>query len=589
VILEDEGHEPEVNPKPWFYPKPMVQWLSPMELLRTAREVVISGIFGSYADKREVQAALPASDIEDYSMRADKSPVEEIWVDYVSDLGDGFHSTYTVAYLLAKKTLSFDTDAGPAETKRGQVLIMGGDQVYPTATVDSYRDRLVGPYRAALTYTKEGDSPHLYAIPGNHDWYDGLTSFMRVFCQQSWVGGWLTKQSRSYFACKMPGNWWIWGIDIQFDTYIDWPQLTYFRELAKKLKPGDAIILCTAKPSWVEASHKPDAWANLAFFERKLKLPERVGIKLMLTGDTHHYAHYAEVNGDGHKITAGGGGAYLSATHHLPRKLTIPPKGMRDPYKAPTQTFELKVRYPSKEQSKKLRSKVFSLPLKNRGFVLLMAILQLLVLWSLWGDLPLPSPFQPGGLRLLWETIWILPFVLCLLAVAGWFAFVSKARTLGLRLWLGVIHGLLHAALALFVAHSVAEVGLRLDFPGRWIVAIPIVLLIGGLASSLLTAGFLIVADRFKCNTNELFSAQSIEDYKNFVRLHFDRNGELTIYPIGIDKAVHWEEVPPRKPEDYHHPKFEGEEPVAHLIEHPLVMVNDPGVEAKPATAAEMS
>lgn len=583
MILEDDADHPaQVAPKPWFYPQRMVQWLSPMELLRTAREVVISGIFGSYADKREVQAALPPSKLEDYSNRS------ELWVDYVSDLGDGFDPTFTVAKVLAKEKLVFDTDAGPAETERGRVLIMGGDQVYPTATVESYRDRLVGPFRAALAHTE--DSPHLYAIPGNHDWYDGLTSFMRVFCQQSWVGGWLTRQSRSYFACKMPGNWWIWGIDIQFDTYIDWPQLTYFRDLAAtEVQPGDAIILCTAKPSWVESSRKPDAWANLAFFERKLQLPGNVGIKLMLTGDTHHYAHYAEVNGDGHKITAGGGGAYLSATHHLPDKLVIPPKGMRDPSTAPPQTFKLQARYPSTEQSNKLRYKIFSLPAKNPGFVFLMALLQSLVVWSLWGDLPLPSPFQPGGLALLWDTLWILPFVLLVLAVVAWTAFVSKARSLGQRLLLGGIHGILHAALALFVADMVGEVGLRFDVPGGWIIVIPVVLLLGGLASSLLTAGFLLVADRFRCNTNELFSAQSIEDYKNFVRLHFDRDGKLTIYPVGIDKAVQWKAVEPKTPEDYYHPKFEGEEPVAHLIEHPLVMVNEPGVDAKPATAAEMS
>jgi hypothetical protein len=580
--------DPAVTPKPWFYPQRMVQWLSPMELLRTGREVVISSIFGAYADKREVQAALPASEIEDYSKTADGKLVEELWVDYVSDLGDGFDPTFTVATLLAKDKLSFETGEGPVETERGAVLIMGGDQVYPTATVDSYRDRLVGPYRAALPYTE--NSPHLYAIPGNHDWYDGLTSFMRVFCQQSWVGGWLTRQTRSYFACKMPGKWWIWGIDIQFDTYIDWPQLTYFRNLAAtRLEPGDAIILCTAKPSWVEAAHKPDAWANLDFFERKLKLPEGVGIKLMLTGDTHHYAHYAEVHGDGHKITAGGGGAYLSATHHLPSRLVIPPKGMRDPSKSESQTFELKARYPSKKDSNALRYKVFSMPAKNPGFVFLMSLLQLLLVWSLWGDLPLPSPWQPGGLALLWETIWILPFLLLVLAVVGWILFVSKAKSLGQRLVLGGIHGILHAALALFVADAVAEVGLRLDFPGGWFLAIPAVLLLGGLASSLLTSGFLLVADRFGCNTNELFSAQSIEHFKNFVRLHFDANGKLTIYPVGIDKAVQWKAVKPTKAEDYLHPKFEGEEPVAHLIEHPLTMVNHPGVKAQPATAEEMS
>ena len=37
----------------------------------------------------------------------------------------------------------------------------------------------------------------------------------------------------------------------------------------------------------------------------------------MLTGDDHHYARYQSDDGLKHKLTAGGGGAFLSATHHL--------------------------------------------------------------------------------------------------------------------------------------------------------------------------------------------------------------------------------------------------------------------------------
>ena len=58
---------------------------------------------------------------------------------------------------------------------------------------------------AALPYL-EGAPPDMYALPGNHDWYDGLTSFMRLFCQGGWVGAWRTRQRRSYFAVKLPSK-----------------------------------------------------------------------------------------------------------------------------------------------------------------------------------------------------------------------------------------------------------------------------------------------------------------------------------------------------------------------------------------------
>ena len=69
----------------------------------------------------------------------------------------------------------------------------------------------------------------MYAIPGNHDWYDGLTGFMRVFGQENWVGGRQTAQRRSYFAIGLPHRHWLWGIDIQNDAYVDSAQIAYFQ------------------------------------------------------------------------------------------------------------------------------------------------------------------------------------------------------------------------------------------------------------------------------------------------------------------------------------------------------------------------
>ena len=61
----------------------------------------------------------------------------------------------------------------------GFVLIMS-DVIYPAGDVDDYRDGLYRPYRS--------DDPNfrvaapLLALPGNHDWYDGLAGFMYHFC-----------------------------------------------------------------------------------------------------------------------------------------------------------------------------------------------------------------------------------------------------------------------------------------------------------------------------------------------------------------------------------------------------------------------
>ena len=85
-----------------FEQRPMVDWMAPGQLAQTGIKAVVSDIFGSYADKRDVMAALdPDPELDDKFATAD-----ELWIDYVADLGDGFDSTYTMARLLAAPRLS---------------------------------------------------------------------------------------------------------------------------------------------------------------------------------------------------------------------------------------------------------------------------------------------------------------------------------------------------------------------------------------------------------------------------------------------------------------------------------------------------
>jgi len=72
----------------------------------------------------------------------------------------------------------------------------------------------------------------MLALAGNHDWYDGLTTFLRLFCVGRPIGGWRTEQTRSYFAARLPHDWWVMGVDLAFDFFIDDPQLDFFRTVA---------------------------------------------------------------------------------------------------------------------------------------------------------------------------------------------------------------------------------------------------------------------------------------------------------------------------------------------------------------------
>ena len=86
----------------------------------------------------------------------------------------------------------------------------------------------------------------MFALAGNHDWYDGLTGFLRLFCQRRWIGGWKTRQRRSYFALRLPHHWWLLGTDFQLHSDIDQPQNDYFREVAEEIREDpDARVLPT--------------------------------------------------------------------------------------------------------------------------------------------------------------------------------------------------------------------------------------------------------------------------------------------------------------------------------------------------------
>src|SRR5262249_46161733 len=140
----------------------MVSWYDPRLLARIGVRTIISAVFGQYADQRLIQAVTdPADDREliaryDYSDLAAAEPHKHIgadaegayWIDYVADVGDGFESTYTLAYLLAQDDLDV---RAVGRLRHGELLIMGGDQCYPQATREDYKKRLLTPYNWAFS------------------------------------------------------------------------------------------------------------------------------------------------------------------------------------------------------------------------------------------------------------------------------------------------------------------------------------------------------------------------------------------------------------------------------------------------------
>ncbi len=593
-----------------FTPRGPVRWLSPGELARTAVKVVLAEVFAGYSDKREIQAAFDSGPLRAPLREPDTAT--ELWIDFVADLGDGFDATSTVAHAIAAEKITV-TDADlEYQLSRGGVLVLGGDQVYPTASTQIYDDRFLGPYQSALPTS--GDDPLLIALPGNHDWYDGLSSFLRLFIHGKTIGGWQTRQTRSYFVVRLPQHWWLVGLDTQLDNLVDEPQLEFFkRHLSTHLENGDGVIVCSAQPTWVSTAEDVDSFNSLHSFDRNIvrtrinpdtgeREPTGASIRIWLSGDRHHYARYAErLPGEQAEpnvplppdkrrrqmFTCGLGGAYLASTHRLPEDLPLPPRGtrMRDKDDAPLAFARAQVTYPDANTSRHLARRLaypwsaYWLGRRNPGFPELAAgvhaasFLMLSVLFRLTEGTSKPINF--ARLAELGALGHFIGMVLGGIAVV--LLLDRVARSIRGRKATGPpSKATAFILMQVMVALTILAVTIAIPWPAGWPgwIVLSLQLMVAGVLGAALGSeafALSILSARSGAVAEWQMSGQAVEDHKGFLRLHIDPEGDLTVYPLVIDEVCHdWKLVD--DPEGHKRPVPASPLPPPWLIESPVVV-----------------
>jgi hypothetical protein len=137
---------------------------------------------------------------------------------------------------------------------------------------------------------------------------------------------------------------------------------------------------------------------------------------------------------------------------------------------------------------------------------------------------------------------------------------------------------LLHTAAHLLIASLVLWLVLKLvgDHPlAIWALGLVALFAAGAALGATVFGFFLLAVHKVRGakaweNANQVFTGQSIPDYKNLVRMRFAPDGSLTLYPLGVDRAGRtWDYTPDQAPA----PKFSprGAAPTAHAIDRPLV------------------
>ncbi len=269
----------------------------------------------------------------------------DLWLDFVADTGDDVAVSRAVARLIfADYELPDPTREGAhLHAPRGEILLFGGDTAYPVATAQEITNRVIVPFNQVLEGMPTQAPRVLLGIPGNHDWYDGLDGFARMFRRNAddehgvarpsvvgisqrmieryaeWAkqfvrGGKIEKpkalaltgyqpvQGASYFVLPLTPRLHLFAVDRQLRN-LDTRQVGFFD--AWRLQHSE-VVPWVMLPDPLFAFGAPSATGTA--------MVEALGLDLerptfLLSGDVHHYERLR--HGAALHVTAGGGGAFL--------------------------------------------------------------------------------------------------------------------------------------------------------------------------------------------------------------------------------------------------------------------------------------
>ena len=358
-------------------------WFSPAPLLASINDIIAKGVDDVINAHRqgwvnrlragsgeEVENDLCVG-VRSRVPGASKRPVRDLAEPtflIVGDTGEQDASQYAVV----RPLLSV---CGDGAASGSDFLIIASDVIYPAGDVNDYIDGFYLPF--------EQYKPPILAIPGNHDWYDGLNGFMYHFCGRqplpptSYRAGsytfqermarrlwrkaarpdypellryrsrrhsestepWRPDQPAPYFAVETE-QLLVVCIDTGITGKLDREQGDWLRRVSRDPR---SKILVTGKPIYVNNEYHPGpiVWGDPSHgdlateteghrtVDDVVRNPKHRYVAV-IGGDIHNYQRYSVTVRDQAEgetspprrieyITSGGGGAYLSATHTIKR------------------------------------------------------------------------------------------------------------------------------------------------------------------------------------------------------------------------------------------------------------------------------
>jgi hypothetical protein len=218
-------------------------------------------------------------------------------------------------------------------------VVVSSDVVYPTGAMRDYENKFWLPFK--------GVTKPVFAIPGNHDWYDALEGFNATFLTPEAAAtamsarvdadlnvstttserieqliataarlrseyGVPTGFQRAPFFDIQTGDFALIAVDTGIVKRVD-PEQQRWLEAALARARGKLILTVLGHPFFAGGYDQRPGFDDFAWLYGLLK---DSGVAVAMAGDTHDLEHYTEPPDDsGHAlqhVVNGGGGAYLS-------------------------------------------------------------------------------------------------------------------------------------------------------------------------------------------------------------------------------------------------------------------------------------
>jgi uncharacterized membrane protein HdeD (DUF308 family) len=295
-----------------------------------------SGIWNSWAEARTdtwreamVRAVPGGAGPSTFAVSAPGTDTGDFSFIVIGDTGEGDASQHVLRDQLLTAAAREDV----------RFVVLSSDVVYPNGSMIDYENRFWLPFK--------GVTKPVFAIPGNHDWYDALEAFLATFLQPDAARAAMRARAEADLRLTSTTGDRIEGLIAEaarlrgeYDVPTGFQRGPFFEfqtdrfalvavdtGIVKRIDPAQwawlegALDRARGKLTMAILGHplyakSYDMAANNSDFARLKKLLLDRGVTIAMAGDTHDFEYYMEPPGEGrppvHYFVNGGGGAYLS-------------------------------------------------------------------------------------------------------------------------------------------------------------------------------------------------------------------------------------------------------------------------------------